>query len=156
MAKVFEGSKGGSGLKIAIAVSRFNESITQRLLASARDALIAHGVSEKNIDVAWVPGAFELPRAVQALLEREEYDGILPLGCVIRGETPHFEYICQSVTSGITMLSLDADAPVVFGILTTETEEQAMARAGDLGNKGKEAAEALLELINLLRTIRRA
>ena len=153
MAKIFEGERHGAGLKIAIAISRFNGPITKKLLEGAQECLVKRGVLAGDIDVAWVPGAFELPQAVQALIERDEYDGILPLGCVIQGETPHFDYICQSVTSGITMLSLDSGVPIVFGILTTATLEQARARAGLVSNKGFEAAEALLELIDVTRSI---
>lgn len=145
----------GDGLKIAVAVSRFNSSITQRLLQGALTSLTKLGVDERDIDVIWVPGAFELPQAVRRLADRERYDGILPLGCVIRGETHHFEYICQSVTSGLTQLALQARTPIVFGVLTTDTVEQAAARAGAKVNKGAEAAKSLIELIHTLNSLKR-
>jgi 6,7-dimethyl-8-ribityllumazine synthase len=152
--RAFEGKLDGAGLTIAIAVSRFNSAITQKLLDSAQNCLLRHGVPEKDIHIAWVSGAFELSQAVHALAQTKQYDGIIPLGCVIRGETPHFDYICQSVTSGITKLSLESNTPIVFGILTTDTLEQAWARAGVKSDKGIEAVEALLDLIQVIRAIR--
>ncbi len=142
------------GLKIAIVVSRFNTAITQSLLAGAIQSLIAHGASEKAISVFWVPGAFEIPRLVKALAESEKYDGILPLGCVIRGETPHFEYISNEVSRGLMQLSLAYKTPLVFGVLTTDTLTQAKARSGKKSNKGGEVTESLLELIQALKSVR--
>ena len=142
-------------LKIAIAVSQFNSSITQKLVKGALRSLRDSGVDEENIDVLWVPGAFELTQAVRALAGTGRFDGILPLGCVIRGETPHFDYICQSVTWGLTQLALELDVPIAFGILTTNTIKQASARAGSKANKGSEAAKSLMELIGVLRELRK-
>ncbi len=147
-------SKKRSGLRIAIAVSRFNAAITEKLLEGAKARLKRLGVAEGQIDVVWVPGAFELPQAVRALVQTGRYDGILPLGCVIRGETPHFEYICQAVTSGLAWLALESETPIVFGVLTTNTEEQAFERAGRKSHKGAEAAESLIELIEALKALK--
>lgn len=153
MARRIEGPLEGRGLKIAVAVSRFNAGITEKLLEGALDRLQRLGVDEKDIDVVWVPGAFELPRAARALVDAGRYDGVLPLGCVIRGETPHFEYISQAVTQGLARLALEGETPLVFGVLTVDTPEQALERAGVKRSKGAEAAEALVELIRVLREI---
>jgi 6,7-dimethyl-8-ribityllumazine synthase len=141
------------GLRFAIVVSRFNPAITHALLSGARDNLIKHGASEKAISLFWVPGAFEIPRLVKALCESKQYDGILPLGCVIRGETPHFEYISREVSRGLMQLSLEYETPLVFGVLTTDTLAQAEARSGKKSNKGAEVAESLLELIQILKSV---
>jgi len=154
MGKEFRGRLEGKGLRIAIVVSRFNSTVTERLLAGARDRLLRCGVEEENIDVYWVPGAFELPQAVRAVLERGGYDGVLPLGCLIRGETPHFEYLAGVVSRELARLGVEYKTPLVFGVLTTDTPEQALERSGMKANKGAEAAESLLELINLSRQIR--
>lgn len=154
MGKTSKRKLQGDGLKIAVAVSRFNSSITQRLLKSALTSLTKLGVDEKDIEVVWVPGAFELPQAVRRLADTERYDGILPLGCVIRGETHHFEYICHAVTAGLTQLALESETPVVFGVLTTDTEEQALKRSGAKSNKGAEAAKSLIELIHTLNSLK--
>ncbi|MBI1743732.1 6,7-dimethyl-8-ribityllumazine synthase [Candidatus Acetothermia bacterium] len=148
-----EGSLEAKGFKIAIVVSRFNTAITKNLLAGAERRLIQCGVAVKDLDIFWVPGSFEIPRVVKTLAETEKYDGILPLGCVIRGETPHFEYIAREVSHGLMRLSLEYETPIVFGVLTTDTVEQASARAGLKSNKGAEAAESLVEVINLLKNI---
>ncbi len=153
MSRTIEGKLSAEGLRIAIAISRFNRGITEKLLEGALSCLHRLGASEEDVDVLWVPGAFELPQAVQALMRTQQYDGILPLGCVIRGETPHFEYICQAVTQGLTRLALEGEVPLVYGILTTDTAEQAWERAGIKGNKGAEAAEALVELIHALQAL---
>jgi 6,7-dimethyl-8-ribityllumazine synthase len=153
MGKTIEGTLQGQGLKIAIAVGRFNRAITQRLLEGALERFKRLGVREDDLDVVWVPGAFELPQAVRALIKTRKYDGVLPLGCVIRGETPHFEYICQAVTQGLTQLALQSDLPIVYGVITADTPQQALERAGVKGNKGAEAAEALVELIHALRAL---
>lgn len=152
--KEFHGRLEGKGLRIAIVVSRFNSTVTERLLAGARDRLLRSGVDEENIDVYWVPGAFELPQAVRAVLEKGGYDGVLPLGCLIRGETPHFEYLAGVVSRELARLGVEHRTPLVFGVLTTDTPEQALERSGIKANKGAEAAESLLELISLLRQIR--
>lgn len=153
MGRTIEGELSARGLKIAVAVSRFNRGITEKLLEGALDRLRRLGLPEDGVDVVWVPGAFELPQAVRALMRTGKYDGILPLGCVIRGETPHFEYICQAVTQGLTRLALEGDVPLVYGILTVDTPEQAWERAGLKGNKGAEAAEALVELVRVLQAL---
>lgn len=144
------GSLDGRGRRIAVVASRFNQSITDRLVAGARACLIAHGVDEHDIDVISVPGAFELPWTARAAARRGTYDAIVAVGCVIRGETAHFDYVAGPAADGLARVALDADVPVAFGVLTTETPEQAYARAGgSLGNKGWEAAEVALELVGL-------
>ncbi len=156
MGQHFEGHLVGENLKIGLVVSRFNEFITQKLLAGAQDALLRHGVSKDNIDVAWVPGAFELPLAVKALAQRGDYDAIIALGCIIRGATAHFDYVAGEVSKGISRLNLELNLPVIFGVLTTETIEQAIERAGTkAGNKGWEAAQSAIEMANLLKQINR-
>jgi len=153
MSRTIEGELSAQGLKIAVVVSRFNRAITEKLLEGALDRLRRLGLSEEDTDVLWVPGAFELPQGAKALMQTGKYDGILPLGCVIRGETPHFEYVCQAVTQGLTQLALEGEVPLVYGILTVDTPEQAWERAGIKANKGAEAAEALVELIRALRAL---
>lgn len=134
-------------LKIAVVVSQFNQEITQEMLKAAQDELRRSGVSE--IDVWWVPGAFELPATVKHLAQSRRYDGILPLGCVLKGETAHFEHIARAVTDGLMRVTLECDTPIVFGVLTPYTEEQAWARI----SKGAEVAKGLLELINLRKKL---
>ena len=153
MGTTFEGRLDGRGLTVGIAVSRFNGAITQALLEGARHRLTRLGVAEAEVDVAWVPGAFELPQAARALVDTGRYDGVAALGCVIRGGTPHFDYICASVTDGLTRLALDRDIPLAYGVLTCDTPEQAQARAGLKSNKGAEAAESLIELIRALESV---
>jgi len=148
-----KGELKGSGLKIGIAVSRFNSTVTKGLLEGAIDKLTQCGVKEDDIDVVWVPGAFELPQIIKKMAKLKRYDGIISLGCLIRGETPHFEYIASKVASGIAKLNLEHDIPIAFGVLTTDTIEQAMERSGLKLNKGAQAAESLLEMVNLLRRI---
>jgi len=155
MGKTSERRPKRDKLTIAIVVSRFHFPITQKLLQGARRSLKLFGVAESDMEIVWVPGAFEIPQAVRALAATGRYDGILPLGCVIRGETPHFDYICQAVTYGLTRLALEFHVPIVFGVLTTNTLRQAMARAGSRVNKGTEAAESLMALIETLRNVRR-
>jgi 6,7-dimethyl-8-ribityllumazine synthase len=140
----------GAGRRFAIVVSRFNEQVTDRLLIGARTCLLQHGVSEASIDVVSVPGAWELPLAAQAAAERG-YAGIIALGCVIRGETPHFEYIASAAAQGLERVSREAGVPVAFGVLTTDDAQQALARAGGRdGNKGWDAALVALEMADLL------
>jgi 6,7-dimethyl-8-ribityllumazine synthase len=153
MSRTIEGGLSAEGLRIAVVVSRFNRGITEKLLEGALDRLRRLGLPDEGVDVVWVPGAFELPQAVRALMRTGKYDGILPLGCVIRGETPHFEHICRAVTQGLAQLALAGEVPLVYGVLTVETPEQAWARAGLKSNKGAEAAEALVELIHALRAL---
>ena len=155
MGKVFEGKLDGSGFRIGIVASRFNHLITGQLLDGALDRLRRSNVPEKSTDVCWVPGAFEVPRAVKEMATTGRYDGILALAAVIRGATPHFEYVASEISKGIARISLDADVPVTFGVITADTIEQAIERAGTKsGNKGADAAEGLIEMINVLRQIR--
>jgi 6,7-dimethyl-8-ribityllumazine synthase len=149
-----KGSKpdlSGGDLRIAVVVSRFNEDVSKRLLRGALGALEQHGVADP--DVLWVPGSFELPVTALALAERGNHDAIVCLGCVIRGETYHFEVIAGQAAAGIMQVQLDTGVPVAFGVLTTEDKEQALARSGPNNNKGAEAAEAAIEMANLLREI---
>lgn len=151
---VFEGNLIGTGLKVGIVVSRFNELLGGRLLSGAKDALTRHGVSEDAIDVAWVPGAFEIPLLAQRFADSGRYDAVLALGVVIRGATPHFDYIAAEVSKGIAKVSLDTGVPVSFGVITADNIEQAVERAGTkAGNKGWDAAEAAIEMVNLLKTL---
>lgn len=154
MPKIIEGILISSKLKFAIIVSRFNEFITKRLRDGAIDALIRHGVKERSIDLIYCPGAFEIPQVAQRLTRTHKYDAIICLGCIIRGDTPHFEYISASTAIGIMQVSLNANIPIVFGVLTTESLEQAIERAGSKsGNKGAEAAIAAIEMANLWKKI---
>ena len=141
-------------LKIAIVTSKFNEPITQKLYESAKKKLIESGVPEHNISSYWVAGAFEIPQVVKELARDGDIDGIIPLGCVIRGETPHFDYICDSVTRGLTKISLEHSTAITFGVLTVDTAEQALARTSPGQDKGVEASEALLQLISTLSSVR--
>ena len=154
MAKHYEGILIGKGLKFAVVVSRFNEFITTRLLEGARDALLRHGVEEKDINIAWTPGCFEIPLIAKKLAQSEQYDSVICLGAVIRGETPHFEYVASEVTRNISKVSLDSGLPVIYGIITADTLEQAIQRAGTKeGNKGFLAAVSAIEMANLIKTI---
>ncbi|BGE82123.1 MULTISPECIES: 6,7-dimethyl-8-ribityllumazine synthase [Staphylococcus] len=148
----FEGKLVGTDLKIAVVVSRFNDFITGRLLDGAQDTLIRHGVDENNIDVAYVPGAFEIPLVAKKLAQKGEYDAVITLGCVIRGATSHYDYVCNEVAKGVSKANDVTDTPVIFGVLTTESIEQAVERAGTkAGNKGAEAAVSAIEMANLLK-----
>lgn len=150
-----EGSARGEGKRVAVVVSRFNEVVTERLLEGARGCLTQHGVSEDAIDVLRVAGAWELPAAAAAALRRGGYDAVVALGCVIRGETPHFDYVAGEAARGLQRLAVEHDVPVTFGVLTTEDREQALARAGgDRGNKGWEAALTALEMADLFAQLR--
>jgi len=154
MSKLFQGVLLGEGLKFGLVISRFNEFITSKLLAGAQDALLRHGVDEADIDIAWVPGSFEIPLVAQKLAETKKYDAIVCLGAVIRGGTPHFEYIAAEVTKGIAKVGLDSGLPVTYGIITADTLEQAIERAGTkAGNRGFDAAVNALEMANLLKNI---
>lgn len=154
MAKVFSARLVGTGLKIAIVVTRWNEFITAKLLAGAQDALQRHGVDPADVDVAWVPGAFEVPLAAQKLARSGRYDALVCLGAVIRGSTPHFDYVAAEVSKGVAQVGLQTGVPVAFGVLTTDSIEQAIERAGTkAGNKGFEAAVTAIEMANLLREI---
>ncbi|NDP75095.1 6,7-dimethyl-8-ribityllumazine synthase [Staphylococcus aureus] len=151
----FEGKLIGKDLKVAIVVSRFNDFITGRLLEGAKDTLIRHDVNEDNIDVAFVPGAFEIPLVSKKLASSGNYDAIITLGCVIRGATSHYDYVCNEVAKGVSKVNDQTNVPVIFGILTTESIEQAVERAGTkAGNKGAEAAVSAIEMANLLKSIK--
>ena len=154
MGKTFEGMLNGQGLKFAIVVARFNELVTERLLEGVRDALRRHGVAEDAVDVARVPGAFEIPLVAKTLAQKGRYDAVICLGAVIRGATPHFDYVASNVASGIAHAALETKVPILFGVLTTETIEQAVERAGTkAGNKGFDAAVAAIEMANLMRAL---
>jgi 6,7-dimethyl-8-ribityllumazine synthase len=151
----FVGTPDMSGKHVAIVVSRFNESITQKLVHGAIDALTRHGGEQERIDVVWVPGAWELPAATRVLLATERYDAIIALGAVIRGETPHFDFVAGEASRGLADAGADFDVPIGFGLLTTDTMEQAEARAGGAhGNKGWDAALAALEMVTLFERLR--
>lgn len=148
----YEGNLIGTGLKVGIVVSRFNELLSGRLVSGAQDALGRHGVAEDAIDVAWVPGAFEVPLVAKKLAESGRYDAVLALGVVIRGGTPHFDYVASEVSKGVAKASLDTGVPVMFGVITADTIEQAVERAGTkIGNKGWDAAVAAIEMANLIK-----
>lgn len=150
----FEGKLDASGLKIGIVASRFNHFLTEKLLSGAIDCVVRHGGDEKNIDVAWVPGSFEIPYAASRMTNKGGYDAVICLGAIIRGDTPHFEYIAAEAAKGIARLSLDAGIPVLFGVITTDTLEQAIERAGTkAGNKGFDAASSAIEMVNLYKAI---
>lgn len=150
----FEGHLVGTGLKVGIVVGRFNDFITGRLLDGALDGLRRHGVEDESISVTWVPGAFEIPLVAKKMAESKKYDAVITLGTVIRGATPHFDYVSSEVSKGVAKTSLDTGVPVIFGVLTTDTIEQAVERAGTkAGNKGFEAAVTAIEMGNLLKTL---
>ena len=153
MGNIFEGNLVGSGLKIGIVVGRFNEFITSKLLSGAQDALKRHGVSETDVDIAWVPGAFEISLIAQKMANSKKYDAVITLGTVIRGSTPHFDFVCNEVAKGVSAINLSSGIPVIFGVLTTESIEQAIERAGTkAGNKGWDAAASAIEMANLCRS----
>lgn len=152
MKQIIEGHLIGTDLKIAIVVSRFNEFITSKLLGGAEDALKRHGVKEMDVTVVWVPGAFEIPLIAKKVAESGKYDAIITLGTVIRGATPHFEYVSSEVAKGVATTGMQTGVPVIFGVLTTDTIEQAIERAGTkAGNKGWEAAVGAIEMANIYR-----
>ncbi len=154
MSRNFEGVLLGQGLKFALVVSRFNEFITQKLLSGAQDALRRHGVNEEDIELAWVPGTFEIPLVAKKLAETNRFDAVICLGAVIRGGTPHFDYIASEVTKGIARVGLDSGLPVIYGVITADTLEQAIERAGTkVGNRGFEAAVNAIEMANLIKGI---
>jgi 6,7-dimethyl-8-ribityllumazine synthase len=153
--RTHEGSLDAARLRLAVVVSRFNELVTEKLLEGAVATAREHGVAEPNLDVVWVPGAFELPFAARALAESGRYDAIACLGAVIRGETPHFDFICAEAARGIGSVAADFSMPVTFGVITSDNVEQAQARAGGAkGNKGREAMLAAIEMAGLLPTLK--
>ena len=154
MNKHYEGMLLGKGLKFGVVVSRFNEFITNKLLEGAKDALLRHGVNEGDIETAWVPGSFEIPLIAKRLAQTKKYNAIICLGAVIRGGTPHFEYVAAEVTKGIAMVGLETGLPTIYGVITADTLEQAIERAGTKeGNEGFKAAVSALEMANLLTSI---
>ena len=150
----FEGHVVGGDIRIGIVAARFNEFIVGKLVAGALDGLKRHEVDEDQIDIAWVPGAFEIPLICQKMVKSGKYDAIIALGAVIRGSTTHYDYVCSEVSKGVANVALNADIPVMFGVLTTENIEQAIERAGSkAGNKGYDCALGALEMVNLIREI---
>ncbi|WP_274307255.1 6,7-dimethyl-8-ribityllumazine synthase [Solibacillus daqui] len=150
MGKIFEAQLIGTQLKIGIVVGRFNEFINDKLLSGALDGLKRHDVNEENIDIAWVPGAFEVPFIAKKMAETKQYDAVIGLGTVIRGATTHYDYVCNEAAKGIAKVSLDTGVPIIFGIVTTENIEQAIERAGTkAGNKGYDSAISAIEMANL-------
>lgn len=150
----YEGNLVAEGLKFSIVVGRFNEFIVSKLLGGAIDGLKRHGVKEEDIEIAWVPGAFEIPLVAKKMVEKSKYDGVICLGAVIRGATPHFDYVCAETSKGIANVSLNSGTPVIFGVLTTDSIEQAIERAGTkAGNKGYDSAVSAIEMANLLKEI---
>jgi len=155
MSKIYEGMLLGKGLKFALIVSRFNEFICKKLLEGAQDALLRHDVAAENIDICWVPGAYEIPLIAKKLAQTKRYDGIVCLGAVIRGSTPHFDYVASEVAKGIAQVNLETGVPVSFGVLTTDNIEQAVERAGTKeGNKGFDAAVSAIEMANLINNLK--
>lgn len=153
--RTFEAQLVADGLKIGVVVSRFNEFITSKLLSGAIDALKRHGVQEDAIEVAWVPGAYEIPYAAKWMATSNRFDAVITLGAVIRGSTPHFDFVAAEVSKGVAHLSMNTDTPVIFGVLTTDTIEQAIERAGTkAGNKGWDAGVGAIEMANLRKLLK--
>lgn len=151
---LLEGNVIGSNLKIGIVASRFNEFIVSKLIGGAEDALVRHGVDTEDVDLAWVPGAFEIPVIAQKMAQSGKYDAILCLGAVIKGSTSHYDYVCAEVSKGVAMVGLNTGVPTLFGILTTDNIEQAIERAGTkAGNKGYDVACSAIEMVNLMKEI---
>jgi len=154
MAILFEGQLLAEGLKFGVVVARFNEFISGKLLNGALDGLKRHGANEDDLHVAWVPGAFEIPLVAKRMAESKKFDAVICLGCVIRGSTPHFDYVCAEVAKGVGQVNMQTGVPTIFGVLTTDTIEQAIERAGTkAGNKGYDAAMTAIEMGNLLKVL---
>ena len=152
--KIYEGKLISENIKVGIVCARFNEFIVSKLLGGALDTLKRHNVKDEDIDVAWCPGAFEIPLVASKMAKSGKYDAVICLGAVIRGATSHYDFVCAEVSKGIATVSLNSDIPVMFGVLTTDTIEQAIERAGTkAGNKGSDCAESAIEMVNLLREI---
>ncbi len=152
--KTYEGKLTGENIKVGIVVSRFNEFITSKLLGGAEDGLVRHNVNPDDIEVAWVPGAFEIPLIASKMAKSGKYDAVIALGAVIRGSTTHYDYVCSEVSKGIANVSLNSDIPVMFGVITTENIEQAIERAGSkAGNKGYDCALGAIEMVNLIKSV---
>ena len=154
--KRFEGKLVSENIRVGVVCARFNDFIVSRLLAGCEDALLRHGVREEDIAVAWVPGAFEIPLIASKMAKSGKYDAVIALGAVIRGSTSHYDYVCSEVSKGVAQVALNSDIPVMFGVLTTDTIEQAVERAGTkAGNKGSECAQGAIEMVNLIRELER-
>ena len=152
---ILEGKVVAEGMKVGIVVARFNEFITSKLLSGAIDGLVRHDVNEDDVDVAWEPGAFEIPLVASKMAKSRKYDAVICLGAVIRGSTSHYDYVCNEVSKGIAAVSMENDIPVMFGVITTENIEQAIERSGSkAGNKGYECALGAIEMVNLIRKIK--
>ncbi len=152
--KTFEGKLINDGIRVGIIATRFNEFITSKLLGGAMDGLLRHDIKEEDVDVAWVPGAFEIPLIASKMAKSGKYDAVICLGAVIRGATSHYDYVCAEVSKGIATVALQSEIPVMFGVLTTDNIEQAIERAGTkAGNKGYECALGAIEMVNLIREI---
>lgn len=157
MPNVYEGRISAEGKRFALVVSRFNDFVSDRLLGGAIDALSRHGASDADIDVVKVPGSFEIPLMAKKMVEKKKYDAVICLGAVIRGSTPHFEYVSSEVSKGVALVGLESGIPVIFGVITTDTIEQAIERAGTkAGNKGWAAAVAAMEMANLMESVEKA
>ena len=154
--KRFEGKLVSENIRVGVVCARFNDFIVSRLLAGCEDTLLRHGVQEEDIAVAWVPGAFEIPLIASKMAKSGKYDAVIALGAVIRGSTSHYDYVCSEVSKGVAQVALKSDIPVMFGVLTTDTIEQAVERAGTkAGNKGSECAQGAIEMVNLIRELER-
>ena len=152
--KRFEGKLVSENIRVGVVCARFNDFIVSRLLAGCEDTLLRHGVREEDIAVAWVPGAFEIPLIASKMAKSGKYDAVIALGAVIRGSTSHYDYVCSEVSKGVAQVALNSDIPVMFGVLTTDTIEQAVERAGTkAGNKGAECAQGAIEMVNLIRAL---
>ncbi len=152
--RTLEGKVVAEGIRIGIVVARFNEFITSRLLGGAIDGLVRHGMNEEDVDVAWVPGAFEIPLIAKKMAKSGKYDAVIALGAVIRGSTSHYDYVCNEVSKGVAAASMESGVPVMFGVVTTENIEQAIERAGTkAGNKGYDCALGAIEMVNLIRSM---
>ena len=152
--KTFEGTLVSQGIKIGIVAARFNDFIVSRLIGGCEDTLLRHGVREEDISLAWVPGAFEIPLIASKMAKSGKFDAVIALGAVIRGSTSHYDYVCSEVSKCIANVSLNSDVPVLFGVLTTDSIEQAIERAGSkAGNKGSECAQGAIEMVNLIRAL---
>lgn len=152
--KTLEGNVIGNGIRVGIVAARFNEFIVSKLIGGAEDALVRHGVNTDDVDLAWVPGAFEIPVVAQKMAQSGKYDAVLCLGAVIKGSTSHYDYVCAEVSKGVAAVSLNTGMPVLFGVLTTDNIEQAIERAGTkAGNKGYDVACAAIEMVNLMKNI---
>ena len=152
--RTLEGKLVAEHIKVGVVAARFNDFIVSKLVGGCEDALLRHGVRPEDIDLAWVPGAFEIPLIASKMAKSGKYDAVIALGAVIRGSTSHYDYVCSEVSKGVANVSLNSDIPVMFGVLTTDTIEQAIERAGSkAGNKGSECAQGAIEMVNLIRTL---